>query len=169
MIDRVHLLRSLGAKLQARIQRPPRARALPFLKVIRLVARQQREHLVQTRHVPPLPSPRALRVDPHARLGRAFPHGALASLSPRAVVARARASSPSPLRARCPPRADTRVRAIVVVVSFASARARFDSRGRMTRATARAVRPSTAASTRARRGDSKRGLAARSRANEEER
>ena len=169
MIDRVHLLRSLGAKLQARIQRPPRARALPFLKVIRLVARQQREHLVQTRHVPPLPSPRALRVDPHARLGRAFPHGALASLSPRAVVARARASSPSPLRARCPPRADTRVRTIVVVVSFASARARFDSRGRMTRANARAVRPSTAAPPRARRGDSKRGLEARSRANEEER
>ena len=39
----------------------------------------------------------------------------------------------------------------------------------MTRANVRAVRPSTAAAPRARRGDSKRGLDVRSRANEEER
>jgi len=105
MIDRVHLLRRLGSKFQTRVQRPPRARALPFLEVIRLVARQQREHLVQTRHIAPLPFTRTLGVDPHARLSRAFPHWSRAPspIARRARASRASSSSPSsttsPLRA----------------------------------------------------------------------
>lgn len=89
MIDRVHLLRRLGSKFQTRVQRPPRARALPFLKVIRLVARQQRGHLVQTRHIAPLPFTRTLGVDPHARLSRAFPHGSRVPPFSLSLVARA--------------------------------------------------------------------------------
>ena len=166
MIDRVHLLRSLGAKLQARIQRPPRARALPFLKVIRLVARQQREHLVQTRHVPPLPSPRALRVDPHARLGRAFPHGALASPSPRAVVAvLAVASSRAVSSSRGHTRPRGRRRRFV---RFRAREVRFEgTNDAHERARGEALGGGGAA--RARRGDFARGLDARSRANEDER
>ena len=144
MIDRVHLLRRLGSKFQTRVQRPPRARALPFLEVIRLVARQQRKHLVQTRHIAPLPFTRTLGVYPHARLSRAFPHGSRAPPFSLSLVARALRTRRRRRRRRSTsPTRDARLRAIAVLGSFARARARFGSRGRVTTETARGwvVRP----------------------------
>lgn len=74
IINRIAILRRLRLELETTLQRAPRVCALPFIKIVRLVARQQGKHILQTRHIA-LPSTSAARVHAQPRLAGGFRHG----------------------------------------------------------------------------------------------
>jgi hypothetical protein len=74
IINRISILRRLRLELQATLQRASRVRALPLIKVERLVARQQRKHILQTRNVAFTSTPTGRRVHAEPGLAGGFRH-----------------------------------------------------------------------------------------------
>jgi hypothetical protein len=142
IINRISILRRLRLELQATLQRASRVRALPLIKVERLVARQQRKHILQTRNVAFTSTPTGRRVHAEPGLAGGFRHDCTvvaASLDVFSAIARrrrrrrrARNACAQPTEVRLYRRADVNARAHVGVTAHAWVSvtlARRDARG----------------------------------------
>ena len=129
IINRISILRRLRLELQATLQRASRVRALPLIKVERLVARQQRKHILQTRNVAFTSTPTGRRVHAEPGLAGGFRHDCTvvaASLDVFSAIARrrqrlrrARNACAQPTEVRLHRRADVNARARVGVTAHA--------------------------------------------------